>query len=347
MALPAILIYVVFLLIPVLGGLGLSFVKILGFNFQGARFAGLSNYLSVFQQENMLLSVKNSFIFAIITTVCKVTFGLMLALALNKTIRLTKVLRTIFFFPAVINSVAVGIIFQSLMHPSRGLINVFLKSIGLDALALNWLMDPKIAIFSVCIIEIWKWSGYTIEANQYDRLATQIVFSEILHVVKNVCKKKMLDFKEILPEDLRDMLLEDDVNFEEVRKGFFNTLDAILEKQQERTQTGYSTYTARAINMMKKHYATELGLKDVAEKIRISAGYLSTTFKNDTGSSFSEYLMKIRIEKSIEMMENGEQNIRLIAEKCGFNSYEYFFSTFKKIKGETPKKFINRMALNR
>lgn len=161
MALPAILIYVVFLLIPVLGGLGLSFVKILGFNFQGARFAGLSNYLSVFQQENMLLSVKNSFIFAIITTVCKVTFGLMLALALNKTIRLTKVLRTIFFFPAVINSVAVGIIFQSLMHPSRGLINVFLKSIGLDALALNWLMDPKIAIFSVCIIEIWKWSGYT------------------------------------------------------------------------------------------------------------------------------------------------------------------------------------------
>lgn len=188
---------------------------------------------------------------------------------------------------------------------------------------------------------------YNIEANQYDRLATQIVFSEILHVVKNVCKKKMLDFKEILPEDLRDMLLEDDVNFEEVRKGFFNTLDAILEKQQERTQTGYSAYTAQAINMMKKHYATELGLKDVAEKIRISAGYLSTTFKNDTGNSFSEYLMKIRIEKSIEMMENGEQNIRLIAEKCGFNSYEYFFSTFKKIKGETPKKFINRMALNR
>lgn len=161
MALPAILIYAVFLLIPVLGGLGLSFVKILGFNFDGARFAGLSNYLSVFQQENMLLSVKNSFIFAIVTTVCKVTFGLMLALALNKTIRLTKVLRTVFFFPAVINSVAVGIIFQSLMHPSRGLINVFLKSIGLDSLALNWLMDPKIAIFSVCIIEIWKWSGYT------------------------------------------------------------------------------------------------------------------------------------------------------------------------------------------
>lgn len=188
---------------------------------------------------------------------------------------------------------------------------------------------------------------YNIEANQYDRLATQIVFSEILHVVKNVCKKKMLDFKEILPEDLRDMLLEDDVNFEEVRKGFFNTLDAILEKQQERTQTGYSTYTDQAINMMKKHYATELGLKDVAEKIRISAGYLSTTFKNDTGSSFSECLMKIRIEKSIEMMENGEQNIRLIAEKCGFNSYEYFFSTFKKIKGETPKKFINRVVLNR
>ena len=56
---------------------------------------------------------------------------------------------------------AVGIIFQSLMHPSKGLINTLLNAVGLHALALNWLTDPKIAIFSICIIEVWKWTGYT------------------------------------------------------------------------------------------------------------------------------------------------------------------------------------------
>jgi len=161
MGAPAILLYAVFFILPVLGGAGLSFISVLGFKLDKARFVGLANYAQIFEQKSMLYGMKNSFIFAFVTTICKVVFGLMLALGLNKATTSSKLLRTIFYFPAIINSVAVGIIFKSLMHPSRCLINTALHAIGLDALALNWLTDPKIAIYSICIIEVWKWTGYT------------------------------------------------------------------------------------------------------------------------------------------------------------------------------------------
>lgn len=156
---PSILFLTVFFFIPIIVGMGLSLVNVLGFDIRAARFAGLSNYKAIFNGTNTVLAIKNSFIFAGITTILKIFFGLLLALALSRTTRITKVLRTVFFIPAIINSVAVGVIFQSLMHPSNGLINAGLKLIGLEGV--NWLSDPKIAIYSICIVEVWKWTGYT------------------------------------------------------------------------------------------------------------------------------------------------------------------------------------------
>lgn len=161
LAVPGLLLYILFFIIPALGGLVLSFVKILGFNISSARFGGIQNYLDVFSQPNMRGAIFNSFIFAVVTTVFKMLIGLALAVALNKKLALTNALRTIFFLPAVINTVAVGLIFSSLMHPSNGLINSFLNTVGLSGLAQSWLVDTQLAIFSVCAIEIWKWSGFT------------------------------------------------------------------------------------------------------------------------------------------------------------------------------------------
>ncbi len=161
LAVPGLLLYILFFIIPAIGGLALSFIKILGFNISSARFGGIQNYLDVFSQPNMRGAIFNSFIFAVVTTVFKMLIGLTLAVALNKKLAFTNALRTIFFLPAVINTVAVGLIFSSLMHPANGLINGFLKAVGLGTLAQSWLVDTHLAIFSVCAIEIWKWSGFT------------------------------------------------------------------------------------------------------------------------------------------------------------------------------------------
>lgn len=161
LAMPGLLLYVVFFIVPAIGGLLLSFVKVLGFDLRTASFAGLSNYINVFTQPSMRVAIYNSFVFAVITTVFKMLIGLALAVALNQKLVMTNALRTIFFLPAVINTVAVGLIFSSMMHPANGLINTALTTLGLESLTRSWLTDKNIAIFSVCAIEIWKWSGYT------------------------------------------------------------------------------------------------------------------------------------------------------------------------------------------
>ena len=160
-ALPGLILYFLFFIIPSLAGLFFSFFRMYGFSFDTATIAGLLNYIDVFTQPKMSRAIYNSFVFAIVTTVFKMLFGMLLALALNRKLAFTNALRTIFFMPAVINTVAVGLIFSSMMHPTNGLINVFLNQIGLGSLAKGWLVDQKIAIFSICAIEIWKWSGFT------------------------------------------------------------------------------------------------------------------------------------------------------------------------------------------
>lgn len=161
LAFPGLILYLTFFIVPALGGLLLSFVKILGFDLSSARFAGFSNYMDVFTQPNMRTAIINSFLFAVITCIFKMLFGLLLAVALNRKIAMVNAFRTIFFLPAVINTVAVGLIFSSLMHPTNGLINKCLSWAGLEMFARSWLVDTKLAIFSVCAIEIWKWSGFT------------------------------------------------------------------------------------------------------------------------------------------------------------------------------------------
>jgi raffinose/stachyose/melibiose transport system permease protein len=56
--------------------------------------------------------------------------------------------------------IVVGIVFKSILHPSTGVLNVFLASIGLDFLAQSWLTNPKIALYSVILVDTWKGIGY-------------------------------------------------------------------------------------------------------------------------------------------------------------------------------------------
>jgi len=158
---PGIIVFGVFFVLPTILGLILSFSNIRGFDISTLSFAGITNYKNIFTDQSMNTALGNSFLFAIVTTIGKMGFGLLLAVFLNRKIKSANVLRAIYFLPAIINPVAVGLIFTSLMHPTTGLINKFLNGVGLGFLAQNWLTDTKLAIWSVIAIEIWKWTGFT------------------------------------------------------------------------------------------------------------------------------------------------------------------------------------------
>lgn len=161
MLLPCLAIFGIFFMLPAVMGVGFSFLNIRNVDFSAATFAGIGNYKNVLTDSGMNIAIKNSFIFAFVTTVLKVTLGLLLAVLLNNKLKTTNFMRTVFFLPAVLSSVAVGLIFTAMMHPTNGIINVALRAAGLPMLAQNWLTDPKLAIFSVAFVEVWKWTGFT------------------------------------------------------------------------------------------------------------------------------------------------------------------------------------------
>lgn len=157
-ALPGIILFLLFFIVPFLMGFRYSFTN---WNFRRADFVGLENYVSILKNPNMSIAFKNTFLFTIVTTAGKVSIGMLLAVLLNRKLKTTNYLRTVFYMPAVVNSIAVGIVFTSLMHPSKGLINTALRAAGLTGFQPKWLTDTGIAMLSICFIEIWKWSGYT------------------------------------------------------------------------------------------------------------------------------------------------------------------------------------------
>lgn len=158
--LPALLVYALLFVLPALSGLLLSFFNVKSFKLSTITFAGLENYATVLRNPYFSIAIKNTLLFAVVTTLGKVIFGMALALLVNQRFQGVNYMRTVFFLPAVLNNVAVGLVFRSMMHPS-GLINQTLSAMGLDMLMHNWLTDAKIAIFSCAFVEIWKWTGYT------------------------------------------------------------------------------------------------------------------------------------------------------------------------------------------
>lgn len=122
-------------------------------------FVGLQHFIDIFTNKRYLLVIKNTIIFAAVTTVFKNLIGLGMALALNKSFRTRNFLRTIFFFPVMLSPLIIGLVFKSVYNPEFGVINEFLNKIGLNALCQDWLGNIGTALAAVIAVEIWRLVG--------------------------------------------------------------------------------------------------------------------------------------------------------------------------------------------
>lgn len=111
--------------------------------------------------ELYLFYLKNTLIFTVATIFFKTVFALALALLLNDTIkRFVNFYRIMIFLPAILPTLIVALVFKSILHPSEGILNLGLESLGLGFLAQKWLVDPSIALYSVIGVDTWKGVGY-------------------------------------------------------------------------------------------------------------------------------------------------------------------------------------------
>jgi raffinose/stachyose/melibiose transport system permease protein len=108
-----------------------------------------------------LRSIQNTLIFTGVTIISKTVLGLLLALLLSRGIRrLSNIHRALAYLPAVLPMIVVSIVFKSILHPSTGILNEFLRAIGLDILAQQWLTNPKVALYSIIAVDTWKGVGF-------------------------------------------------------------------------------------------------------------------------------------------------------------------------------------------
>jgi len=155
---PAFLAYAAFVLVPLCMSFYYSFLRWDGIG--AARFHGLTNYITVLTDSDLLQIIGNAFQLVLYFTLIPVGLGLAVASAIRGQMngRFGMVTRTILFLPQVIPLVAAGIAW-SWMFASTGLVNQMLKSIGLSSWVRGWLGDFVWALPSVGIIGAWVLLG--------------------------------------------------------------------------------------------------------------------------------------------------------------------------------------------
>src|SRR5215212_6076366 len=152
--LPAALVFGVFFVVPTALAFYFSLTR---WSLFDAVFIGLDNYVSFLSDPQLLSGLRNTVIYAVMTSGLKVIISLPLAMLLTSNLRLKGLLRGIIFFPVLVSTVAVGITFATLMQPSTGLINTALGSLGLPQP--DWLGNPAFALYSVALVDVWKGVG--------------------------------------------------------------------------------------------------------------------------------------------------------------------------------------------
>ncbi len=151
---PAMSIYVVLFVVPTLISIFFAFTR---WDLQEWEWIGFENFRQFFSEQALNIGLRNTLIYAVLTSGAKVVIGMGLAVLLTSRLRSRGFLRSVVFFPVLVSTVAVGLTFSVLMHPSTGLINRSLAAVGIDGP--RWLIDPKIALLSVAFVDIWKGVG--------------------------------------------------------------------------------------------------------------------------------------------------------------------------------------------
>jgi raffinose/stachyose/melibiose transport system permease protein len=157
--LPALALFAVFRLYPMAFGLYLSL-----FDWDGIKpmvFVGLNNYIEVISNDiQFRLALLHNAIYAVGTVVGKNVIAIFLAVLLNSQIRGRTLYRVILFMPVVMSFVVIALLWSWIFNYQFGLVNTGLDIIGLGMLKQDWLGDPKLALYSLMAVDIWKWYGF-------------------------------------------------------------------------------------------------------------------------------------------------------------------------------------------
>ena len=155
--LPNFIGFFIFIFIPVIFSLVLSFSSWDGFN--EIEFNGLNNFIDIFHDRVFVGAIWKTAYFSFFTVIFSMAASLILALLLNQKIKARGLFRCALFFPYVASVVAVSVVFNAMLQPDYGPVNEFLKFIGI-ANPPGWLASTDWVIPGLIIVNVWRNMGY-------------------------------------------------------------------------------------------------------------------------------------------------------------------------------------------
>ena len=158
MVVPALVIFTVFFILPLIFTAKYSFYNWTNFSSE-ITFNGLENYKKIFSDKMVLSGIKNSLFYAFSTVVLQSLIALPVSVVLNTKFKGRNIYRAIFFCPAVLSTLVVGYLWKYLLSASDyGFINQVLDSLGIGTV--NFLGDSKIALTAIILTQVWQWFGW-------------------------------------------------------------------------------------------------------------------------------------------------------------------------------------------
>lgn len=126
--LPQMLLFLIFMVYPVIEGVRLSFFKV---GIRKNTFVGLDNYINIFSDENFVKSIKNTLIFVVFIVLLTIVFALFVAEAVyTKSTKFISFIRASYYVPSIVSMVVMSMVWSFLLNPTEGLVNHILSYYG-------------------------------------------------------------------------------------------------------------------------------------------------------------------------------------------------------------------------
>ena len=156
--LPALILYLVFMVYPFFQSIYFSFTSWNGVT-AVKEWVGLENYRALIGDNLFWLSLQHTVIWVIVGTIAPIAIGMLLAILLWSRPKGFALFRTFYFMPQVLSAVVIGIVWNWIYNPIFGILNEALDTVGLEDISRGWLGDPDIALYAVLIAAIWATIG--------------------------------------------------------------------------------------------------------------------------------------------------------------------------------------------
>ncbi len=111
----------------------------------------------------------------------------------------------------------------------------------------------------------------------------------------------------------------------------------LVEKKRDH---GEPSIIRQSVAYIDDHFSEEISLSIVAEKLGLSASYLSSKFSQEMGINFVDYVNNVRVKHACDYLRRGYYKVYEVSEKVGFHDTKYFAKLFKKTKGMSPKEYM-------